>query len=220
MSWIPPPIDQQRWNPRDETESGLVIANQNVLLPGITDRLSTVVDFSQNVSFGRKPYTFRFLAHNFPAGVILEPRGLLRVLDDAQFELGGHYSAVVEVRDANNQVTTFAARTSFVGTGPLLIGGDPIPPAHTGVPFYWRPIISGGVSPYRTRVHGLNFPELGFKVSDTTGEIVGAYNGSIGNVPGNLIGIRVWNRNDGRPDGYPSSDFDAELATTWDLLDP
>jgi hypothetical protein len=87
------------------------------------------------------------------------------------------------------------------------------------VPFFWRPIISGGIPPYRTRVYGLNFPELGFKVSDVTGEISGTYNGSLGDSIGNLLGIRVWNRSL-EPDGYPSSGFDAELATTWDLLDP
>lgn len=229
MTWTPADQVEHRWHPQDVVEHALVIADQNIVLPSITDKSETVIDLSQNVTFGRPPYTFRLIAHNFPAGAILEPRGVFFFLPDAMLVPGAQYSALVGVRDANNQEAQFTLRAVNAGEGVLLVGGGPIPAAHVGVPFDWTPIITGGRPPYMVFLKGINLPEAGFTADPSTGRLSGVYNGVYGNSPGNLFAVQVWNAHYGTNDittsqprypGYPTSGFDAELAMSWDLLDP
>jgi hypothetical protein len=217
MSWTPDIEPPQRWHPQESTEFGIVVVNRNIVLPFFNRNSDLVLDLSQNVKFGRQPNTFELSAHNFPAGVILEPRGRLIALDDAQFSHTTRYFAVVQVRDANGQTATFTVASTYAGPGPLIIGGT-IPAAHAGVPFQWTPTIEGGRPQRMFFWNGLDFAALGFSFDPYTATLTGTYNGSLGTSLGNLVAVQGWDNS--KFDNYPSADFVAELPMNWDLLDP
>jgi hypothetical protein len=217
--WTPQTLPVQRWAPKESGEQKFIVLDPNFQLAGqivvSANNAQLRYDLTTNIVGGRYPYTFTVDSSTFPANTLqLEPAGELLVQFATPPAHDTTYTAIIRVRDANDQEVTFVIYLGAIDNATFQIIG-PIPDAHFGVAFDWTPTIIGGILPLTFRFQGLNLEALGFSFDVNTAHIFGRYTGA-GSGP-NLFTLKGWTGLSGSPNlGAP----DALLTGSWNLLNP
>jgi uncharacterized protein (TIGR03437 family) len=107
--------------------------------------------YSQNivVKGGASPYTFSVSAGLLPAGLSLDPTGIL----SGNPSSAGTSSFVVTVRDSTGASST-SQFSLTITPGPTITTASPLPNASTGVAYSQQIAVSGGATPYRFSISG------------------------------------------------------------------
>lgn len=219
--WTPQVVPVQRWTPQESPEGKFVALDPNYSLGGqilVATNAQARYDLSKNIVGGRQPYTYSIDGSTFPDGsTLLEPNtGMFLVTLTGGISHDVTYTAIVRVRDANDQELTFVVYYGAIDNAAFQIVG-PIPDAHFGVPFDWTPTIIGGVLPLVFRFQGLNLEALGFSFDVNTARIFGKYTGGAGS-GANLFTLNGWSGLQVAPPDL--SNPNAVLNGSWNLLNP